>query len=514
MSDRWRLGLQGVGATLAALLLTAPFIALLGFGLLWLYQQGWLLPWAVAAALATGLVWSLVFWTRRRWQAQLRDRAERPVRPADPDWAPLEQAAWAEVARISEQAEPGLVTDRDRLLEVAEQTLRAVAGHYHPEHDDPLWAFTLPEALLLSERISARLRRMLLDEVPFSDRIRVGQLLRLWGYRPAMASGLSYGRRAWRAYRLARLANPLHALAAELRGLFMQELSATAREYLLRRLGRIWIEEVGRAAIELYSGRLQRDAEAVAALAEAEATADAAEPAPLPGPARVLVVGQTQAGKSALINALLGAQQAGSDALPLTEGQVGYPYGLPGGGDVLLVDTPGLDRHWTTEHLVEAAAAADMVLWVSPAHRADRAPERAALQALRGYFQVHPERRPPPIRLIASHIDRLSPKREWAPPYRWDPPEQRPKARHIASALEAIAKELDLAPTQIIPARLDPSAPYNLDRVVAELAALRPTMERTRRVRLERAPVRGRLGQVLRQAGRGGRRLLRGVWGR
>ncbi|ABI56946.1 GTPase [Alkalilimnicola ehrlichii MLHE-1] len=497
-----------MGFGLAALVVAAPFVALFGFGLLWLHQQGWLLIWAGAAAFATGLVWSALLWLRRRWQVELRDRAEQPVRPADPDWAPLEQAAWAEVARLSEAVEPTLVTDRDRLLQTAEQTLRAVAGHYHPEHDDPVWAFTLPEALLLSERISARLRRLLLDEVPFSHRIRVGQVLRLWGYKPAVTAGLSYGQRAWRAYRLARLANPLHALAAELRGLFMQELSTTARDYLLRRLGRIWVEEVGRAAIELYSGRLQRDAEALAALAEAEG---AEREAALPGRPRVLVVGQPQAGKSALINVLLGEQQAGSDALPLTGDRVGYICGLPGGDEVLLIDTPGLGRKWDVDQLIQTADGVDMVLWVSPAHRADRGPDRAALQALRDHFQAHPERRSPPIRLIASHIDRLSPKREWAPPYRWDPPEERPKAQNIAAAREAMARELELAPGQIIPARLDAVAPYNREQVLAELEALLPVMAQGRRVRLERQPASGRVAEVVRQAARGGRRLLSGA---
>ncbi len=500
---------QALLLVLAGLLLAAPFIAVFLLGLLWLYQHDRLLLWMGLTAGATGLVWVAAWWVRRGVTAEWREQAEQPVRPPEPDWAPLEQAAWAEVARLSENVTDECITDRDRLLQVAEETLRRVAAHYHPAQEDPLWEFTLPEALLLSERISARLRKLLLEEVPLSHRIRVGRVLRLWGYKPVVSSGLAYGRQAWRAYRLARLANPLHALAAELRELFMQELSSSARAYLLRRLGRIWVEEVGRAAIELYSGRLQRDADALARLAEQESD-DGHADRPLPGVPRVLVVGQPQVGKSSLVNALLGEPLAGADALPLTAGQTGYRLQREGVAPVLLVDTPGLGTGWAQEALVDAAAGADLVLWVCAAHRADRGVDRAALDSVRGWFEAHPERRRPPVRVVASHVDRLSPKREWQPPYDLDPLEERPKARRIDAAVGAIADDLAVERGQVIPLSLRGDAPWNLERLVSEVAGLLPAMEQTRRVRLARQPM-GGWRQVAGQLGRGGQRLWRGL---
>jgi len=503
----WLSRLQIAGVLLGALLLAAPFVAAFGLGLFWLYQHGLLLVWIGVAAAVAGGLWLVAFAARRRLRARARAQAREPVRPPEADWAPQEQAAWDEVMRLSGEADPEMVTDQQRLLQAGVETLRAVAAHYHPEQDDPLWEFTLPEALLLSERLSVRLRRLLLEEVPFSHSIRVGQVLRLWGYRPMVSSGLAYGRQAWQVYRLARLANPLHALASELRELFTQELSGAAREHLLRRIARIWVEEVGRAAIELYSGRLQRDADALAELARAEERTNAPTES-LPGRARVVLAGRTQGGKSSLVNALAGEFRAGTDALPLTPVAQGHVLSLPDGAEILLVDTPGLGGPMDTAALIEAVADADMLLWVVPAHRADRAGDREALQAVRDWFAQRPQRRQPPLRVVASHIDRLSPARDWAPPYRIDPPEDRRKAQGIAAAREAVADDLGVPPEHVIPARLDAAAPYNVDRVAAELQASLPAMQQTRRARLLRQP-QDTWRQALRQARRGGGRLLR-----
>ncbi|WP_018174702.1 MULTISPECIES: GTPase family protein [unclassified Thioalkalivibrio] len=508
MKRRWLTRLQVTGVTFAAFLLLSPFVVAFVLGLFWLYEHNALLIWIAAAAIAAGSVWGMTLWARHRIKVHTRERTTEPVRPADGDWAPLEHAAWAEVMRLSEQASGEIVTDYDRLREAGEETLRTVAAHYHPEQEDPIWEFTVPEALLLSERVSARLRKILLEEVPLSDRLRMGQILRVWGYRPMVASGLSYGRTAYKAYRIARLANPLHALAAELRDRFFNELSGSAREYLLRRVARIWIEEVGRAAIELYSGRLQHDADALAEIADQEAQASGPAEEAFPGRPKILVVGQPQAGKSTLVNALLGEYRAATDVLPLTAEQEGYLLTLADGQELLLVDTPGLGDRMDVDTLVDAAQTADLVLWVAPAHQADRSPDHEALQAVRRFFAERPDRRQPPIRIVASHIDRLSPAREWEPPYTLDPPEERPKAQNIAAARQAIAADFGLPEQEVIPARLDGATPYNIDALTAELETLIPAMQQTRKTRLLRHPSSRSLRQIWRQTRKGAGRLL------
>ena len=73
------------------------------------------------------------------------------------------------------------------------------------------------------------------------------------------------------------------------------------------------------------------------------------------------------------------------------------------------------------------AAGCDLVIWVVPAHRADREIDRAALAELRRHFADRPDRRPPPLLLVLSHVDQLRPWHEWKPPYDLTSPAQ-PKA--------------------------------------------------------------------------------------
>jgi hypothetical protein len=94
------------------------------------------------------------------------------------------------------------------------------------------------------------------------------------------------------------------------------------------------ILETGRAAIELYSGRLRLSAHELADAARAD-TGQAAGEAPL----RLLLVGQANAGKTSLLNALAGTLR----------GEVGP---LPGEGPVR--------EHLVTQEGRPALAVADM----------------------------------------------------------------------------------------------------------------------------------------------------------
>lgn len=109
---------------------------------------------------------------------------------------------------------------------------------------------------------------------------------------------------------------------------------------------------------------------------------------------------------------------------------------------------------------------------------------------------------------MASHIDRLSPAREWEPPYAIDPPDDRPKAHNIAAARQAIAEDFGLPEQEVIPARLDGPMPYNIDALTTELEALIPAMQQTRRTRLLRYPPAHTWRRLWRQAHQGTRRLL------
>src|SRR5690606_22985184 len=128
---------------------------------------------------------------------------------------------------------------------------------------------------------------------------------------------------------------------------------------------------------------------------------------------------------------------------------------------------------------------------LAPAHRADRALDRAALDAVRAKFAADPARKMPPLIVVASHIDRLTPAREWSPPYNVDAPSS-PKEHSIRGALDAIARDLLVPVETIVPMRLDTTPPYNLEILWLRLEA---PVEEAQRAQLGRAAGRERGAQ-------------------
>lgn len=488
----------------AGLLLAAPVAVVLVAGFVWLWDRSWFLWWLVGAAALSAIAWGAL----RLWERALRASGKidgEALTEADPTWSPHERAAWEEVQRLSHEADASALTDHRALLATAQQTIEAVSRHYHPEHADPTLEFTVPELLLLTERVSARMRVLLLDHVPYSHRLKAGQLLRVWGYRPLAARVLAHSRTVYSLMRVLRIANPLSAVTAELRDHVVNDIYDTLQSHVRSRIVRLWIEEVGRAAIDLYSGRLRIDAAALAAAAAAEGLEGTDAAVALPGELRLLVAGQTKAGKSTLVNALLGELAAGVDVLPMTAGFQAYELVDDGAPAACLIDSPGIDSDARVDELVNRAFACDLVLWVVPAHRADRRLDRRALDTLRARFGENPQRKMPPVVVVASHVDRLSPPREWSPPYNVEAPEG-PKARSMRAALESIAQDLDVAVEAIVPVRLDTSEPYNLEMLRMRLAELFDEAKRARWIRIQRtAPERGDWRRALKQLTSAGR---------
>ena len=146
----------------------------------------------------------------------------------------------------------------------------------------------------------------------------------------------------------------------------LMERTATILSHRLRaHFTRLLVLETGRAAIDLYSGRLAlSDAEIRAAqerdAVDAEAVADA--------PVRILLVGQVSAGKSSLLNAMALAVRAAVGPLPTTARVSEHRLELDGRPAVTLVDRPGLDTHAAAaEETLSQAARADLVVWVAAA---------------------------------------------------------------------------------------------------------------------------------------------------
>jgi predicted GTPase len=496
---------QVVRSAIIALGLLLPTLTLVPLGSLWLWERGLLLYWALAACAVT-----LAAFGVQQWLLRPPPRSER--RPtaeshADPSWSPAEHAAWTRVQEIANSIQADDLSSRDQALALGQRTVEAVAHTLHPEVEEPLLRFTVPEALALIEQVSRRMRPLIADSIPLGDQLTVAQVMKLYRWRVA----IDMATRAYDLWRIVRLFNPLSAATQELREQFSKKMYELGRDALARRLGRVYVREVGRAAIDLYGGRLRVTAEVLETHVSQATQEDRSEMAARrPEPLRLLVLGQTSVGKSSLVNALLRETRALVDALPATGEFTPYELTQNGLDRALLIDTPGLGAGAALDGILDEAMEADLVIWVCSAARADREADRNALQAFRSRFDARLDRRRPPIVPVLTHIDRLRPFKEWAPPYDLRNPATE-KAQAIKSAMAVVAADLGFSPNDVIPVALGTSAAaYNVDALWARIADVLPAAEQAKLHRSRSdASRRWDWYRILRQAGNAGRVLTR-----
>jgi uncharacterized protein len=137
----------------------------------------------------------------------------------------------------------------------------------------------------------------------------------------------------------------------------------------------------------------------------------------------VAIVGQVKAGKSSLVNALLGEQRAGVDVVPTTTGATRYVWSTPGQSPMTLVDTAGYGLDGGTDAELAAAvgvaSTSDLLVLVTHARSAARQADTTFLSKIQREFARQPHLKCPPILLVLTHVDVLTPAMDWAPPYDW-----------------------------------------------------------------------------------------------
>lgn len=464
---------------LALVLWAVPILALLPIGLIWLWQLEAIRYWLVALLLFSASGYGLQLWLRRWDRDWLAAAQTRP----DPDWPPVAEEAWTLVESLADQTRPEdwPLGEGMRLGVLGQQTLERVARHFHPEVEQPLLELTIPHALLIIERASRDLRDTISAQIPFSHRLTVGTLVRAYRWKP-------FADRLLGLYRAGQwVVNPAHGLLTEAMTQLRTRGYSVAKDELYGWLLREYVRKVGTYAIELYSGRLllsDTPPESIAtAVSERDLHATNEAKGTAGEPLRILVLGRSNAGKSSLINALFGQLRVATDLLPETTRML-TPYRLDREGlDLALIfDTPGVDG-MDEQTLRTAADDADMILWVSAADRPDRHADREALDSLRALFAERLTRRPPPLLVVLSHIDRLRPIREWLPPYDLSEPKSL-KAESIRAALEVVATDLAVPIANVIPVCLAGGRVYNVDDVL--WAAIFERLDAAQRSRLLR----------------------------
>src|SRR5262249_47512307 len=245
--------------------------------------------WAIAAAIIGLPAIPLARLVRRRANAEART-ALRDVAAPSRGWNGVETDAWSDGLAIAGASPPISFPDAKPLVARAREPIKGVARRFHPVAQSAWARFSLPEILLLAERLCRDVRREALSHVPGVRSLRLSDLL--WAqqqhqrYGAAAQTGLRLGYGLWRIVRAA--INPLQAAGSETTSLLVDRVASVLSYRVRAYATRLLVLEAGRAAIDLYSGRLVLSDEEIR-VAQAR---DAAESAAPIAPVRIVLVGQ------------------------------------------------------------------------------------------------------------------------------------------------------------------------------------------------------------------------------
>ena len=289
-------------------------------------------PMAASMALAYFLAW---YWLRNR-QLLPPPRLEPPGH-----WTPIDLQAWKLVearARAADKLDAAKFVDIHFYLDVAQAMACELAQNYHPGTADPVGPVTVPEILTVIELAAHDLAKIFEENVPGGHLVTIGH------FRKAQRAIDLYQKANAVYWLIGTLFNPIETgtrLAASQLGL--STTWSKLQENLTQWFYVAFVHELGRYLIDLESGRLKVGARRYRELTEADQDSSPAA-AKSTGPLTIAVFGQTKAGKSSLINALLGEQRAAVDVIPLTDEVCRYQLRLNDALTLAILDTPDMPR--------------------------------------------------------------------------------------------------------------------------------------------------------------------------
>ena len=491
------------------ILTTVPFLLLLAAGLYWLWSQQLILLWGAIAAVS-----GLMGWLVSR--ALKRKRVPPETLQVDPStlWSGKGIEAWEKVEAIAQRLhdrEPDLESI-DFYTETVQEVMETVALHFHPDRKNALFELRVPDALRVIELLSRDLRTTFSENIPGSHLLTVNDIVR--GRRLA-----THGSALLKLYRIVSAGiDPISAAVRELGFLATDNVLSDSTKTVKKWLVDAYVKKIGYYAIELYSGRLvlEDDLAKTATKAsridieKAEEQAERLQEEPL----RILVIGQVNAGKSSLINALSAEMQAVVDVVPKTESV--HPHVLEKNGlsKAVILDTAGYQEIEeplrALKPLLDAISRTDLILLVRSALNLAGGADKAMLDQLSARFREATGEAPPPVIVALSHIDRLRPFREWSPPYDVVTPANA-KARSIRQAMEISAEQLGIDIDRIVPVNLKSGQLYNVEEGL--LPAILQNLESATRLKylrcLEEYKSRSQWQALWRQSKNAGRFIAR-----
>jgi predicted GTPase len=438
-------------------------VGLFGFEheLSWMFWVAW--PLLLCFGLSYYLAW--------RWTC-----ANKILPPTDTPppnyWTDRDRAAWEKVlakAKSFDKVTPEQLGDPKRYSDVTLDLAGQVAELYNPGGADPFEHLTIPEVLACFELASADMNELVQKYVPGVH------MLRIRDYKRAKQAVDLYKTGQNIYWAGATVLNPLEVGVRWLASRYaLGSLFDRLQGNILLWFHTAFIHQLGRYLIELNSGRLKvgvkRYREILAAHQEPPiqteppppagtegATAGPPAVAELPAgpkPVEVAVLGAVKAGKSSLVNALLGQQSATVDMLPVPHVGIRYRVRAPEGQPLSVLDTAGYGQEGPNEAefaaAAEAAKDADLVLLVTPATNPGRKPDVELLDRLKAWFAERPQLKMPPVVVVVNQVDLLSPKAEWRPPYDWRAG-NRPKEANIRECVAAVREQVGPRASEVVP---------------------------------------------------------------
>ncbi len=462
--SRWRI-LTVIG------LLVIPVLIAAAYGCYALYAAYWWGAWVwLPMTVSMALGWVLAYYWQRN-KTLLRPVSFEP----NARWTDRDQQAWKLVearAAAAKDLDADKLVDPKFYMTVGQELGLELATFYHPKAKDPVGNLTVPEILAVVELASHDLAEMVDKFLPG------GHLLTINDWKRARKAVDWYQSASTVYWVVSALISPINTglrYAATQAGLTtpLQML----QENLLIWFYTAFLQRLGNYLIELNSGRLSVGATRYRRLVDG-ATAGAAadgEEADRVRQVTVTLMGQVKAGKSSMVNALLGEQRARTDVLPATDEITRYEFKPP---DVptrlVLQDTVGYGHQGPRADQIramrKAAQDSDLLLLVVHARNPARQADVDAFKAMHSWFESHPDLKRPPIIVVATHIDLLSPAMEWAPPYDWRRG-KRPKEESIRQAVAAISDQLgDLKPV-VVPVCAAQGKVYGVDEFLLPAVA-------------------------------------------
>lgn len=413
----------------------------------------------------------LAYYLAARWT-----RANQLLPPTDTPppnyWTDRDKAAWEKVlvkAKSFDKVTTGQLADPEHYSELSLDLARQIAGLYDPGAADPFDHLTIPEVMTCAELVAADMNELVQKYVPGVHMLRVRD------YKRARQAADWY-RTGMNAYWAgSAILNPVEVGLRWLTSRYaLGSLFDKLQGNILLWFHTAFVHQLGRYLIELNSGRLKvgvkRYREILAAHQEPPVQTEPPPPAGTEGstaapaaavelpagakPVGVAVLGTVKAGKSSLVNALLGQQSATVDTLPVPHVGIRYQVRTPEGQPLSVLDTAGYGQDGPNEAefaaAAEAAKDADLILLVTPANNPGRRTDVDLLDRLKAWFAGQPQLKMPPVVVVVNQVDLLSPKAEWNPPYDWRAG-TRPKEANIRECVSAVREQVGPRAVDVVP---------------------------------------------------------------